>query len=69
MKKSMKISIFRNQIVVLAACFLLCGAVACGSSGNRPADAEKETGEEAKQKPASFEITDLVGTPDRKSVV
>ncbi|WP_302620674.1 hypothetical protein, partial [uncultured Muribaculum sp.] len=59
----MKISVFRNQIFVLAACILLCSAVACGSSGDRPADVEKETGEEAKQKPASFEITDLTGTP------
>ena len=63
MKKNMKISVLRNQIFVLASCLLLCGAVACGSSGDQPADVEKETGEEAKQKPASFEITNLAGTP------
>ena len=62
MKKNMRISVFRNRIFVLAACFLLCGAAACGS-GNRPADVEKETGVEAKEKQASFEITDLKGTP------
>ena len=62
MKKNMKISVFRNQIFVLAACILLCGPVAC-SRGNRPADVEKETKEEATQKQASFEITDLAGTP------
>lgn len=63
MKKNMKISVLRNQIFVLVACLLLCGAIACGSSGDRPAEVAKETGEEAKQKPASFEITDLAGTP------
>ena len=43
MKKNMKISVFRNQIFVLAACLLLCGSVACGSSGDQPANVEKET--------------------------
>jgi hypothetical protein len=63
MKKNRKMSVFRNQALIMAVCILLCGSVACGSSSDRPADVEKETGEEAKQKPASFEIADLAGTP------
>ena len=58
MKKNMKISVFRNQIFVLAACILLCGAAAC-SRGDRPADVEKETAEETAEEPPQ-EIQDNI---------
>lgn len=63
MRKNLKISVFRKQLFVLAACILLYGAVSCSSKENQPADVGEKTGEETTQNPASFEITELAGTP------
>lgn len=43
-----------NWMFVIAACFLLCGITACGSSGNQPEDTSKQE---------DFAIADLAGTP------
>lgn len=43
-----------NWMFVMAACFLLCGVAACGSSGNQPENTSKQE---------DFAIADLAGTP------